>query len=94
MKITNKDVAEKIIDYLHHRITSMDLVYWAESMMMEADFESHDYETLRDIVSRLGLSDVREFGMSWEDCENFLSRLGYRTQVIITESSAKATAES
>ncbi len=61
MKITNKDVAQKIIDYLHHRIT---------------------------------LADVKEFGMSWEDCENFLSRLGYRTQVIVMESSAKATAES
>ena len=81
MIITNKDVAEKIIDYLHHRITSMDLVDWAETMMMEADFDNHDYETLRDIVSRLGLADVKEFGMSWEDCENFLSRLGYRTQV-------------
>ena len=94
MKTTNKDVAQKIIDYLHHRITLAGLVDWAESLMMEADFDSRDYETLRDIVSRLGLADVKEFGMSWEDCENFLSRLGYRTQVIVMESSAKATAES
>jgi hypothetical protein len=94
MKITNKDVAQKIIDYLHHRITHADLVDWAESMMMEADFDRCDYETLRDIVSRLGLSDVKEFGMSWEDCENFLSRLGYRTQILISENSAKAMAES
>ena len=94
MKITNKDVAQKIIDYLHHRITHADLVDWAESMMLEADFDNRDYENLRDIVSRLGLSDVREFGMSWEDCENFLSRLGYRAQVLVSESCAKATAES
>jgi arsenate reductase-like glutaredoxin family protein len=94
MKITNKDVAQKIIDYLHHRITHADIVDWAESIMMEADFDSCDYETLRDIVSRLGLSDVKEFGMSWEDCENFLSRLGYRTQILVSESSTKATAES
>ena len=92
MKITNKDVASKITDYLNHSITLVDLVDWAESIMMEADFDSRDYETLRDIVSRLGLSDVREFGMSWEDCENFLSRLGYRAQVLVSESSAKAIA--
>lgn len=92
MKITNKDVAQKIIDYLDHRITLVDLVDWAESMMMEGDFDSRDYETLRDIVSRLGLSDVRDFGLSWEDCEKFLSRLGYRAQVLVSESSAKAMA--
>ncbi|MDO8725077.1 MAG: hypothetical protein Q7J35_03295 [Candidatus Methanoperedens sp.] len=92
MKISNKDVAKKIIDYLHHRITHADLVDWAESIIMEADFDSRDYETLRDIVSRLGLSDVREFGMSWEDCEKFLSRLGYRAEVLVSESSAKAIA--
>lgn len=61
--------------------------------MMEGDFDSMDFETLRDIVSRLGLADVKEFGMTWEDCENFLSRLGFQARVIVTESSAKAAVE-
>jgi hypothetical protein len=77
VKITRKDVAQKIIDYLHHRITLAELVNWAESIMMEAEFNSQDFETLCDIVSRLGMADVKAFGMTWEDCENFLSRLGY-----------------
>lgn len=93
MKITRKDVAQKIIDYLHHRITQAELVDWSESAILEADFENQDFETLRDIVSRLGLADVKAFGMTWEDCENFLSRLGYQTRVIVTESSEKAMAE-
>ncbi len=94
MKITRKEVAQKIADYLHHKITLPELVDWAESMMMEADFEHHDFEALRDVVSRLGLADVKAFGMTWEDCENFLSRLGYRARVVVTDSSAMASAES
>ncbi len=93
MKIARKDVAQKIIDYLHHRITLPELVHWAENIMMEADFEDQDYETLRDIVSRLGLADVKAFGMSWENCEYFLSRLGYRARVIVTDSSTMASVE-
>ncbi len=93
MKLTRKDVAKRIIDYLHHRITQAELVDWAENIMMEADFENHDFETLRDIVGRLGLADVKAFGMSWEDCEYFLSRLGYQAQVIVRDSSTMASAE-
>lgn len=93
MKITRKDVVRKIVDYLHHRITLAELVDWAESVMMEADFENQDFETLRDIVSRLGLADVKAFGMTWEDCEHFLSRLGYQARIIVKESSAMAAAE-
>ncbi len=76
MKITRKDVARKITDYLDHRITLEELVDWAENVMMEADFESRDFEALQDVVSRIGLADVKAFGMIWEDCEHFLSRLG------------------
>ena len=94
MKITRKDAARKIADYLHHRITLAELVDWAENMMMEADFESHDFEALRDVISRLGLADVKAFGMTWEDCEYFLSRLGYQIRVDVKESSAMAAAES
>ena len=47
----------------------------------------HDLETIRDIKSRLGLADVREFGLSWEDCEGYLSRLGYRTKVDVVQAS-------
>jgi len=94
MKITRKDVAKKIIDYLYHRITLQELVDWAESSMMEANFESHDFETLRDIVSRLGLGDVKAYGLTWDECEDFLSRLGYHARLIVTEGSMKAAAES
>jgi hypothetical protein len=91
MKISREEVAQKLIDYLCHRITLEELVDWAESTMMEADFDERDFETLRDIVSRLGLADVKAFGMTWENCEDFLSQLGYQVQVVISEAPAVAS---
>jgi len=58
--------------------------------MMEADFEKQDIEVLREIVSLMGLADVRAFGITWEDCENFLSRLGYQVSITVLEPPAKA----
>ena len=90
MKVTRKKVAQKLIDYLNHGITLTELVDWAESAMMEADFEEQNFEAIRDIVSRVGLADVRAFGMTWEDCEDFLSRLGYQVSVEVLETAAMA----
>jgi len=61
--------------------------------MMEADFDERDYETLRDIVSRLGLADVKALGMTWEDCEDFLSQLGYQVKVVISKAPVAASAK-
>ncbi len=85
MKITRIEVAEKLVDFLHHRLSLADMVNWAEWAMMEADFDERDFQTLRDIVSRLGLADVKAFGLSWKDCEEFLSRLGYRVSVTVSD---------
>ena len=88
MTITRQKLAGKITDYLDHHITLAQLTDWAESAMMEADFEDKHFEVIRDIVARLGLADVREFGIYWEDCEDFLSRLGYRVSVSVSEARA------
>lgn len=90
MGISRQRVAQKIIDYLHHRITLSDLIDWAESVMMEGDFDERDRELLRDIVSRIGLADVQNFSITWEDWENFLSGLGYRVSVTVFEAPAMA----
>jgi hypothetical protein len=79
--ITRDILASRLRDYLQHRITREALVSWAEQVMMEEGFEDQDLDTIRDITSRLGLADVREFGLTWEDCGAYLSRLGYRTKV-------------
>jgi len=58
--------------------------------MMEAEFGDSDFETLRDIISRIGLNDVKAFGMSWIDCEKYLAQLGYRVSVTVSEDQAIA----
>lgn len=84
MKITRQVVADKIADYLYGKLSQAELVDWAEREMMDADFDKADIDLLTDIVGRLGLADVAEFGLRWQDCEEFLRRLGYRAKVIVS----------
>lgn len=79
--ITRDTLASQLRDYLQHRTTRAALVDWAEHAMVDEEFDDRDLDTIRDITSRLGVTDVREFGLTWEDCEAYLSRLGYRTKV-------------
>jgi len=78
---TRHAVAEKITQYLQHQISLVEIVDWAEQAMMDEEFDEDDYEIIRDVVSRLGFADVRAFGLTWEDCQSFLNRLGYQAQV-------------
>ena len=81
MLVTRQTAAQKLAAYLHHELSLAQLVDWAEGALMDADFAEQDLEALRFVVSRLGVADVRAFGLTWEDCENLLERLGYRTRV-------------
>ncbi|HSH39562.1 MAG TPA: hypothetical protein VK993_12325 [Chthoniobacterales bacterium] len=65
-------------------MSQSELVDWAERAMMDADFDETDADLLSDIVARLGLADVAEFGLRWQDCEEFLRRLGYRATVSVS----------
>ncbi|MFQ5963677.1 MAG: hypothetical protein ACE5KZ_05270 [Candidatus Scalinduaceae bacterium] len=49
--------------------------------MMDGDFEDENYGTLRDIVSRLGVEDVKAFRLTWEECERFLKQLGFSVKI-------------
>ena len=83
MLITKKIVADKIAAYLHHEITLAQLVDWAEHAMMEDEFEENGLPAIRSAVSRLGVADVRAFGLTWEVCEELLSQLGFSARVSI-----------
>ena len=83
MTITKQAVAGKIADYLHHRITQAQLVDWAENAMMDAEFDERDTAVVSAVVARLGVADVRAFGLTWADCEELLARLGFAARVEI-----------
>lgn len=85
MIVTRRQVAQKLTDYLRNQLSLEELIDWAEEIMFDGDFAPEDFALLRDIVSRIGLADVRAFGLTWGDCQDFLSRLGYKTRVIVLE---------
>jgi hypothetical protein len=62
--ITRNTIASQLRDYLQHRTTRSALVDWAERAIMDEEFDERDLDTIRDITSRLGLADVREFGLT------------------------------
>lgn len=86
MTITKQTVADRIAAYLHHRITLPQLVDWAENALMDAEFEERDAETIAAVVSRLGVADVRAFGLAWDDCEELLRQLGFSARIDIVTS--------
>jgi len=83
MIITKQTVAEKIAAYLHRAITLEQLVDWAENPIMDGEFDERDMDALRGVIARLGVADVRAFGLTWEDCEEALRQLGYSARVDI-----------
>ena len=81
MTITKQTVADKIAAYLHHEITLAQLVDWSELALMEGELADGDAKTLATVIARLGVADVRAFGLAWEDCEELLLQLGFSPRV-------------
>ena len=81
MALTKQIIADEIAAYLRHEITLAGLVDWAENALLNEDFEERDSAVLSEIVARLGVADVRAFGLTWEDCEDMLRKLGYDARV-------------
>ena len=83
MIVTKQVVAEQIAAHLKHRVTLLQLVDWAENAMMDGEFDEKDAATISAVVARLGVSDVRAFGLTWTDCEELLAKLGFSARVEI-----------
>ncbi len=81
--IIRKTVAEKLATHPHHELSLGNLVAWEESAIMDGEFDPVHLSTIRNVVGRIGVADVRAFGLTWEDCEQLLTQLGYSAQVSI-----------
>ncbi|MBI3415581.1 MAG: hypothetical protein HY043_09725 [Verrucomicrobia bacterium] len=86
MTITKKTVADQIAAYLHREITLAQLVDWSERALLDGEFAEPDARILSSVIGRLGVADVRAFGLAWEDCEGLLRQLGFtpRVEVVAT----------
>jgi hypothetical protein len=81
MTITKQTVANQLAAYLHHELTLAQLVDWSERALLDGEFAEDDAATLAAVIGRLGVADVRAFGLAWEDCETLLRQLGYAPRV-------------
>jgi hypothetical protein len=81
MPITRSTIAGRISAYLRRDITLAQLVDWSEAAVMDGELDERDAATLSAVLARLGVADVRAFGLTWEDCQSLLSQLGYSAKV-------------
>jgi len=80
--ITKQTVTHQLQQYLDGRLSQEDLVAWAETAMMgDEPLAETDAATIADIISKLGLSDVREFGLTWQVIRDMLDQLGFSAHV-------------
>ena len=85
MIITREILARMLIKYINREIDLSNLINWAEDMIAEANFEDEHFELLRDMLARIGLAGVREFGLSWDDCYEYLHKLEYDVKIEVSE---------
>ena len=51
---------------------------------MDDEFAGGDDAALAAVVGRIGVADVRAFGLKWDDCEALLRQLGFIARVEVT----------
>jgi hypothetical protein len=83
MTITKQTVANQIASYLHHEISPAQFVDWSEHALLDGELAGRDARTLSSVIARLGVADVRTFGLAWEDCEELLLKLGFAPRIEI-----------
>ena len=85
MVVSETLLVDMLLKYINRGIGLPNLIDWAEDMIWDAEIEDNGYETIKDILARIGLADVREFGLTWDDCYDYLQKLGYDVKVELSE---------
>ncbi|MBK8396709.1 MAG: hypothetical protein IPL26_15925 [Leptospiraceae bacterium] len=83
--ITKETVKQRIQDYLLLKISLRSLVEWAEDSFMQAEFDEKDATIISDILSKIGVSNVKNFGIQWHEWNEFLSMLGYEIRIELNQ---------
>ena len=82
---TRHTVAAKINNYLNHQISLAELVDWNENVMLNGEIADEDIDVVSEVAARLGVADVRNFGLLWEECDSLLQKLGYQLHVNVSK---------
>lgn len=83
MSVTKEILTDMIIKYLNRQMGKDELVDWAENMICKEEFVEQDAHLIMEILSHIGLADVKEFGLSWDDCYEYLHKLGHKVTVMV-----------
>jgi len=81
MIITKQLLAVNLLNYLQHKKSLDDLVDWAENEFMEGKIHEEDLEIVGSILARIGVADVKTFGLTLEDCDEIMRKLGYELKI-------------
>ena len=79
--LTRKIVAEQLGHYLNNQIPLSQLVDWAEKSMIDTELEAGYEKVIMQALGKIGVADVKDFGLLWEDCESITEQLGFVIKV-------------
>jgi hypothetical protein len=71
-------IANLLIDYLNHSIDVTYLTSKCEEWVNNAGLEEGNEDVLMNVLSKLGLADVKAFGLGIEEIEHYFQLLGYK----------------
>jgi hypoxanthine phosphoribosyltransferase len=74
-------IVRHLSGYLNRDISLVQLVAWARDTLVENELSKEDESVLYDLVVRAGEPDSASFGLTIEDCAEFLERLGHELRV-------------
>lgn len=84
MTITAQITSNQLSAFLRHDISLEQLVDWAELAFMDGEIPESEVTEVSEVLTRLGLADVKAFALTWQDCGEFLHKLGYVARVEVT----------
>lgn len=82
--ITRQTIGKQLRAYLNSELSLAQLVDWTETAMVDDEMEEGYDRMLFDMLARIGVADVKEFELSWQDIVDMLDKLGYRANVALT----------
>jgi hypoxanthine phosphoribosyltransferase len=79
--LTRGAILQQLSGYLNQEVTLAELVAWSRDTLADGALSPDDESVLRDLVQRAGQPDGERYGLTLEDCHEFLKRLGREMQV-------------
>ncbi len=72
---TQKILTEKILAYLENKISKTEFVEWAETEMVESNYEELFFDIIADSLAKIGAMDVKGFDLNETELREILKKL-------------------